>query len=66
MYQYVVPLNVPAGDGGAALRELSDFEAKTWIAAIVQSIRAVRADDTSLRLQCEFFERSAHPLDAPQ
>jgi creatinine amidohydrolase len=55
-----------AGDGAAASRELGDFEAKTWIAAIVQSIRAVKADDTSLRLQREFFERSQHPLDTPQ
>lgn len=55
-----------AGDGAAASRELGDFESKTWIAAIVQSIRAVKADDTSLRLQREFFERSSHPLDTPQ
>jgi creatinine amidohydrolase len=55
-----------AGDGAAASRELGDFEAKTWIAAIVQSIRAVKADDTSLRLQREFFERSQHPLETPQ
>jgi creatinine amidohydrolase len=55
-----------AGDGAAASRELGEFEAKTWIAAIVQSIRAVKADDTSLRLQREFFERSQHPLDTPQ
>ena len=55
-----------AGDGAAASRELGDFEAKTWIAAIVQSIRAVKADETSLRLQHEFFERSSHPLDTPQ
>ena len=55
-----------AGDGAAASRELGDFEAKTWIAAIVQAIRAVKADDTSLRLQREFFERSQHPLDTPQ
>jgi creatinine amidohydrolase len=55
-----------AGDGAAASRELGDFEAKTWIAAIVQAIRAAKADDTSLRLQREFFERSSHPLDTPQ
>ena len=34
--------------------------------AIVQSIRAVKADTESLRLQNEFFERSKHPLDTPQ
>ena len=51
---------------GAATRELGDFEAKTWIASIVQSIRAVKADAVSLRLQNEFYERSRHPLQTPQ
>jgi creatinine amidohydrolase len=55
-----------AGEGGVASRELGEFEAKTWINAIVQSIRAVKADQASLRLQNEFFERSKHPLDTPQ
>ncbi|MGE5142338.1 MAG: creatininase family protein [Acidobacteriota bacterium] len=55
-----------AGDGAAASRELGEFEAKTWIAAIVQSIRAVKADSASLRLQKEFYDRSQHPLDTPQ
>jgi creatinine amidohydrolase len=54
-----------AGEGGVASRELGEFEAKTWINAIVASIRAVKADRESLRLQNEFFERSKHPLDTP-
>ena len=55
-----------AGEGAVASRELGDFAAKTWINAIVQSIRAVKADQESLRLQNEFFERSKHPLNTPQ
>jgi len=55
-----------AGEGAVASRELGEFETKTWINAIVQSIRAVKADQESLRLQNEFFERSKHPLDTPQ
>jgi len=55
-----------AGDGAVASRELGEFETKTWIAAIVQSIRAVKADQESLRLQNEFYERSRHPLDTPR
>jgi creatinine amidohydrolase len=55
-----------AGEGAAASRELGEFEAKTWIDAIVQSIKAVKADQESLRLQSEFYERSKHPLDTPQ
>ncbi len=55
-----------AGEGGVASRELGEFEVKTWINAIVQSIRAVKADQESLRLQNEFYERSKHPLNTPQ
>jgi creatinine amidohydrolase len=54
-----------AGEGGVASRELGEFETKTWIDAIVASIRAVKADQASLRLQNEFYERSKHPLDTP-
>ena len=45
-----------------ASRELGEFEAKTWINGIAQAIRAVKADQESLRLQNEFYERSKHPL----
>ena len=55
-----------AGEGAVASRELGEFETKTWINAIVQSIRAVKADQESLRLQNEFYEKSKHPLDTPQ
>jgi creatinine amidohydrolase len=39
---------------------------KAWVAAIVQALRAVKADEVSLKLQKEFYERSAHPLNTPQ
>ena len=55
-----------AGEGAVASRELGEFEAKTWINGIAQAIRAVKADQESLRLQNEFFERSKHPLETPQ
>lgn len=55
-----------SGEGAAATRELGEFEAKTWINGIVQAIRAVKADQESMRLQNEFYERSKHPLDTPQ
>jgi len=55
-----------AGEGAVASRELGEFEAKTWINGIVQAIRAVKADQESLRLQNEFYERSKHPLNTPQ
>ncbi|MGH7522485.1 MAG: creatininase family protein [Gemmatimonadales bacterium] len=52
-----------AGEGAVASRELGEFEAKTWINGIVQAIRAVKADQESLRLQNEFYERSKRPLE---
>ena len=36
---------------------------KAWIDQIVESIHAVKADDASLKLQNEFFEKAKHPLD---
>jgi creatinine amidohydrolase len=36
---------------------------KWWIDSVVQAIRAVKADDVSLKLQNEFYEKSKHPLD---
>jgi creatinine amidohydrolase len=55
-----------AGEGAVASRELGEFEARTWINGLVQSIRAVKADSQSLRLQNEFYERSKKPLETPQ
>ena len=55
-----------SGDGSAASKELGEFKMKAWIDAIVASIRAVKADQKSLPLQNEFFERATHPMDTPQ
>ncbi len=55
-----------AGEGAVASRELGDFEARTWINSVVQAIKAVKADQESLRLQNEFYERSRHPLQTPE
>lgn len=52
-----------SGDGAAATHELGQFEMKSWQDAIVTAIRAVKADQESLKLQNEFFEKSKHPLD---
>ena len=55
-----------AGEGAVASRELGDFEARTWINSVVQAIKAVKADQESLRLQNQFYEQSRHPLETPQ
>jgi creatinine amidohydrolase len=52
-----------SGDGAAATRERGEFEMKNWQDAIVTAIRAVKADQESLRLQNEFFDKTKHPLD---
>jgi creatinine amidohydrolase len=52
-----------SGDGSVATKELGEWNMKGWIDGIVESIRAVKADDTSLKLQNEFYEKSKHPLD---
>jgi creatinine amidohydrolase len=55
-----------AGDGGLATKELGEFDEKTAIDEIVAALRAVKADDESLKLQKEFYEKSSHPLDTAQ
>jgi creatinine amidohydrolase len=52
-----------SGDGSAATQELGAQEMNGWISAIVDAIRAVKADQTSLQLQNEFFDKGAHPLE---
>src|SRR6266851_3382435 len=52
-----------SGDGSVATRELGEWNMNHWIAATVEAIRAAKADDQSLKLQNEFYEKSQHPLD---
>lgn len=55
-----------AGDASAANKALGEFDMKAWTDDIVNAIRAIKADQESLRLQNEFFEKSSHPLDTKQ
>ena len=55
-----------AGEGSAATRELGDYQMKWWVDSVSKVIVAIKADDVSLKLQNEFYEKSAHPLDTPQ
>jgi creatinine amidohydrolase len=52
-----------SGDGSAATQELGAQEMNGWISAIAAAIRAVKADQTSLQLQNEFFDKATHPLE---
>ncbi|HKV23996.1 MAG TPA: creatininase family protein [Candidatus Acidoferrum sp.] len=55
-----------SGEGSAATKELGEWNMNNWIDAIVEAIRAIKADDESLKLQNKFYEQSKHPLDTPQ
>jgi creatinine amidohydrolase len=55
-----------SGDGSLASKELGESNMKNWIATIADAIKAIKADENSLRLQNEFFEKSSHPLDTKQ
>jgi creatinine amidohydrolase len=55
-----------AGRGGAANKELGEFDQKTWSREIAEAIKGIKADNQSLKLQNEFSEQSQHPLDTKQ
>ena len=55
-----------SGDGSAATKELGEFQMKWWVDSVAKVIRAVKADDASLKLQNEFYEKAKHPLDTKQ
>ncbi len=55
-----------SGNGGLATRELGEFQMNWWIKSVADVIRAVKADQNSLRLQNEFYEKAQHPLDTTQ
>ena len=55
-----------SGDGTIASKELGEAGMKLWVSTIAEAIRAIKADQNSLRLQNEFYEKSKHPLDTKQ
>jgi creatinine amidohydrolase len=52
-----------SGNGAAATKEQGEADVQSWVNAVERAIKAVKADDESLKLQNEFYEKSAHPLD---
>lgn len=55
-----------AGNPAAANKALGEFDMKTWAKKIAAAIAAVKADENSLKLQNEYFEKTKHPLDTKQ
>jgi creatinine amidohydrolase len=52
-----------SGDGSTATKEQGEADMQSWINTVVKAIRAIKADDESLKLQKEFYEKAQHPLD---
>jgi len=55
-----------SGDGSVARKELGEWNLEGWVGSIVEALRAIKADDMSLKLQNEFYEKAKHPLDTKQ
>jgi creatinine amidohydrolase len=55
-----------SGDGSLATKELGEYDMKSWEDGIANVIRSVKADQTSLELQNEFYRDAEHPLDTKQ
>ena len=55
-----------SGDGSKATLALGEWDMKAWTDDLVAAIKAVKADNESLKLQNEFYEEAKHPLDTKQ
>lgn len=55
-----------SGEGAAGNNELGEFDQKAWSRQIVEAIKAIKADQESLKLQNQFFEDAQHPLETKQ
>ena len=55
-----------SGDGSVATKELGEYQMNGWIDSLVKVVQAIKADDASLKLQNEFYEKAQHPLDTRQ
>jgi creatinine amidohydrolase len=55
-----------AGEGAAGNKQLGEFDQAEWSRQIGEALKAIKADQESLRLQNQFFEQSQHPLETKQ
>ncbi len=55
-----------SGDGSTATKEQGEADIQSWINTVIRAIKAIKADEESLKLQTEFYQGSNHPLDTPQ
>src|SRR5258707_5864501 len=52
-----------SGDGSTATEGRGRAGLQSWINTVVRAIRAVKADEESLKLQNEFYEKSRKPME---
>jgi creatinine amidohydrolase len=55
-----------AGNGALASKELGEFDMNAWSDDVANALRAIKKDETSLKLQNEFFDKAEHPLQTRQ
>jgi creatinine amidohydrolase len=55
-----------SGNPAAANKDLGAFDMNTWSDQIAAGVKAIKADDASLKIQNEYFEKIKHPLDTKQ
>jgi len=55
-----------SGEGANGNKELGEFDQKSWSHQIAEAIKAIKADDVSLKLQDQVYEEAQHPLDTKQ
>ncbi len=54
-----------AGDASGADKELGEVRLKQWSDQLADVIRQVKADDTTAKLQQQFFREAADPMSTP-
>ena len=52
-----------SGDGSAATKEQGEADVQGWVNTVVRAIKAVKADEESLKLQNEFYEKTRKPME---
>ncbi len=55
-----------SGNPANANKALGEFDFKTWSKQIADAIAAIKSDESSLKLQNEYFEKAKHPLETKQ
>jgi creatinine amidohydrolase len=55
-----------AGYAQYATAKLGEADMKAWVGGIAEAIHAIKADQTSLELQNQFYQDAKHPVDTRQ